>query len=110
MTEHFLSVISVFQIDFIDRSHGARPDQQNKISLSSPIWFVRFFWPLDPNFVFASVLLLSVRYKQRGHIPNNLVEHHRQSPLGKLKGGAAVGVSPPVERNREVRSVPPDFK
>lgn len=58
----------------------------------------------------ASVVFLTVRHKQRGHIADNLVEHHRQSPLGKLKKGAAVGVSSPVEKNRDVRSVPSDFK
>jgi len=58
----------------------------------------------------ASVVFLAVRHKQRGHIADNLVEHHRQSALGKLKNGAAVGVSSPVEKNRDVRAVPPDFK
>jgi hypothetical protein len=57
------------------------------------------------------VLISSVRYKQRGHIPNPLVEHHRQSPLGKAKAGAAVGVLPPKdEKNENIRSTPHDFK
>jgi hypothetical protein len=56
-------------------------------------------------------LISSVRYKQRGHIPNPLVEHHRQSPLGKAKAGAAVGVLPPKdEKNENIRSTPHDFK
>lgn len=58
----------------------------------------------------GSVVFLAVRYKQRGHIADNLVEHHRQSPLGKVKNGAAVAVSSAVDKNRDVRSVPSDFK
>ena len=64
----------------------------------------------SPSF-YASVLIVSVRHKQRGHIPNSLVEHHRQSPLGKAKAGAAVGVSPPRDdKNLNVSSLPHDFK
>jgi hypothetical protein len=54
------------------------------------------------------VLISSVRYKQRGHITDQLVEHHRQSPLGKAKAGAAVGVFPPKDEN--LRTTPHDFK
>ncbi len=57
------------------------------------------------------VLISSVRYKQRGHIPNALVERHRQSPLGKAKAGAAVGVSPPKDEKKEnIKATPHDFK
>lgn len=57
------------------------------------------------------VLISAVRYKQRGHIPDHLVEHHRQSPLGKAKAGAAVGVSSPKdEENPNPRTTPHDFK
>jgi hypothetical protein len=57
------------------------------------------------------VLISSVRYKQRGHIVDNLVEHHRQSPLGKAKAGAGVGVLPPKdEKNTNLRTTPHDFK
>jgi hypothetical protein len=57
------------------------------------------------------VLISSVRYKQRGHIPDALVEHHRQSPLGKAKAGAAVGVFPAKdEKNPNLKSIPNDFK
>ena len=67
--------------------------------------FLRF-----PESVFL-VLISVVRYKQRGHIPNQLVEHHRQSPLGKAKAGAAVGVSPPKdEKDPNLRTTPHDFK
>jgi hypothetical protein len=57
------------------------------------------------------VLISSVRYKQRGQIPNPLVERHRQSPLGKAKAGAAVGVFPPKdEKSENIRTTPHDFK
>lgn len=40
-----------------------------------------------------------------------MVEHHRQSPLGKVKEGAAVGAFPPKdEKNANIRSTPHDFK
>jgi hypothetical protein len=53
------------------------------------------------------VLISSVRYKQRGHIADSLVEHHRQSQLGKA--GAAVDPSKD-EKNKTVRATPHDFK
>ncbi len=60
---------------------------------------------------FFLVLISSVRYKQRGHIADHLVEHHRQSPLGKAKAGAAVGAFPPKdEKNQNIRTTPHDFK
>ena len=62
-------------------------------------------------FFFVIVLILSVRYKQRGHINDQLVEHHRQSSLGKLKNGAAIGVFPPKDdKNLNIRKTPNDFK
>jgi hypothetical protein len=61
-------------------------------------------------FSYFLVLILSVRYKQRGHIADHLVEHHRQSPLGKAKAGAGVGVFPAKdEKNRNPRTTPHDF-
>ncbi len=57
------------------------------------------------------MLVLSVRYKQRGHIADHLVEHHRQAPLGKIKSGAAVGAFPlQQDQNEKLRTTPADFK
>jgi len=66
---------------------------------------------LEEKVFFFVVLISSVRYKQRGHITDNLVEHHRQSPLGKAKAGAAVGAFPPKdEKSQNIRTTPHDFK
>lgn len=57
------------------------------------------------------MLILSVRYKQRGHINDQLVEQHRRSPLGKLKAGAAIDDSPPKDdQNKNLKNTPHDFK
>ncbi|CAF4121839.1 unnamed protein product [Rotaria sordida] len=66
---------------------------------------------LNNQQILRSVLILSVRYKQRGHIADHLVEHHRQSPLGKLKNGAAVDAFPPKDdTTKDLRTTPHDFK
>ena len=55
--------------------------------------------------------VLAVRYKQRGHIADNLVEHHRQSALGKAKGGAAIGSLPPRnDKTEKITETAHDFK
>ncbi|CAF1220323.1 unnamed protein product [Adineta steineri] len=57
------------------------------------------------------VLILSVRYKQRGHIADHLVEHHRKLPLSKVKAGTTEDVSQVTdEKNQNVRTTPHDFK
>jgi len=56
-----------------------------------------------------NISLAFVRFKQRGHINDALVEHHRQSPLGKLKQGAAVGVFPSKSEIKMI-DTPHDFQ
>ncbi|CAF3391881.1 unnamed protein product [Rotaria socialis] len=83
-------------------------EQQQKMALS---FSTANKFLLNNQQILRSVLISSVRYKQRGHIPDNLVEHHRQSPLGKLKAGAAVGAFPPKnDTDKDLRSTPHDFK
>jgi len=66
---------------------------------------------LNNQQILRSIWISSVRYKQRDHIPDDLVEHHRQSPLGNAKAGAGIGVLPPKnKKNPNLTAVPNDFK
>ena len=92
-------------------SNGSKLLRQNQHILRSGNIAPRILEPTATLSFYALVLIVSVRHKQRGHIPNSLVERHRQSPLGKAKAGAAVGVSPPRDdTNLNVSSLPHDFK